>query len=48
MYQEFEDYIREKVKIDKSTLDEILSVFKPLKTQRKQMLCNEGQICKHF
>jgi CRP-like cAMP-binding protein len=48
MYQELEDYINERVSLDKKTLELILNAFQPLKTQRKQMLCNEGQICKHF
>jgi len=48
MYRELDEYINERVSINEKKLVQIHSVFKPIKTQRKQMLCNEGQICKHF
>jgi len=48
MYKQLEQYIKEKVSIDKKTLEQITSHFKLIKTDRNEMLCNIGQTCKHF
>lgn len=48
MYQELEKYIKSHGKIGQKELQEITACFKPLKTARNEMLCNIGQLCKHF
>lgn len=48
MYQELEEYIKSHGKIGKKELQEITNCFKPIKTVRNEMLCNIGQVCKHF
>lgn len=48
MYQELEKYLKEKTTINEEILQQITSKFKGIKTQRNQMMCNEGQVCKHF
>lgn len=48
MYQELEEYIKNHGTIEQKELDQITKLFKPLKTVRNQMLCNIGQVCKHF
>lgn len=48
MYQELEQYIKSHGKIGEEELQQIIKPFKPLKTTRNEMLCNIGQVCKHF
>ncbi|MBL4707693.1 MAG: Crp/Fnr family transcriptional regulator [Flavobacteriales bacterium] len=48
MYQELEQYIKNQGKIGQKELDQITACFKPIKTTRNEMLCNIGQVCKHF
>ncbi len=48
MYQELEKYIKSHGKIGQKELQEITACFKPLKTDRNEMLCNIGQTCKYF
>lgn len=48
MYTELEDYIKSKVLIEQKELAKIIIHFKPKKTSRNEMLCNIGQVCKHF
>ncbi|MFK5982228.1 MAG: Crp/Fnr family transcriptional regulator [Flavobacteriaceae bacterium] len=48
MYKQLEQYIKEKVSVDKKTLEQITSHFKLIKTDRNEMLCNIGQTCNHF
>ena len=48
MYQELEQYIKSHGKIGQKELQEITACFKPLVTTRNEMLCNIGQVCKHF
>ena len=48
MYQELEKYIKGHGKIGQKELQQITTKFKPIKTTRNEMLCNIGQVCKHF
>ena len=48
MYQELEQYIEGHGKIGKKELQQITKCFKPMKTAKNEMLCNIGQVCKHF
>lgn len=48
MYQELEKYIKSHGKIGQNELQQITACFKPLKTDRNEMLCNIGQTCKYF
>lgn len=48
MYTELENYIKSKATINQKELEQITSYFKPVKTVRNEMLCNIGQVCKHF
>jgi len=48
MYQELEEYLKERTSINKENLEIIITKFRYVKTERNQMLCNEGQICEHF
>lgn len=48
MYQELERYLKSYEKIGQKELQEITTLFKPMKTARNEMLCNIGQVCKHF
>lgn len=48
MYQELEQYIKGHEKIGQKELQQITTQFKPIKTVRNEMLCNIGQVCKHF
>ena len=48
MYKELELYIRSHGKIGQKELQEITECFKPMETSRNEMLCNIGQVCKHF
>lgn len=48
MYQELEQYIKSHGKIEEKELQQIIESFKPMKTAKNKMLCNIGQVCKHF
>ncbi len=48
MHQELEKYLKNRTSINEEELKQITSKFQFVKTERNQMLCNEGQICKHF
>ncbi len=48
MYKELEQYIKSHGKIGQKELQEITACFKPMETSRNEMLCNIGQVCKHF
>ena len=48
VYTELENYIKSKATINQKELEQITSYFKPVKTARNEMLCNIGQVCKHF
>lgn len=48
MYKELEEYIKSHGKIGEKELQQITVAFKPMKTARNEMLCNIGQVCKHF
>ena len=48
MYLELEQYLKSHGKIGQKELQEITNLFKPMKTTRNEMLCNIGQVCKHF
>lgn len=48
MYKELELYIKTHGKIGQKELQEIITCFKPIETSRNEMLCNIGQVCKHF
>lgn len=48
MYQELERYIKSFGKIGEKELQQIIKIFKPMKTARNEILCNIGQVCKHF
>ncbi|GAA3592380.1 Crp/Fnr family transcriptional regulator [Flavivirga amylovorans] len=48
MYQELEQYIKSHGEIGEKELQQIIKSFKPIKTTRNEMLCNIGQVCKHF
>jgi CRP-like cAMP-binding protein len=48
MYKELELYIKAHGRIGQKELEQITDCFKPLKTERNEMLCNIGQVCKHF
>lgn len=48
MYHELEQYIKSHGPVEQEELKRITSLFKPIKTVRNQMLCNIGQVCKHF
>ncbi|PKG43785.1 Crp/Fnr family transcriptional regulator, partial [Psychroflexus sp. MES1-P1E] len=48
MYKELEQYIRSHGKIGQKELQEITQCFTPIETSRNEMLCNIGQVCKHF
>ena len=48
MYKELEQYIKSHGEIEEKELQIIIKSFKPMKTDRNEMLCNIGQVCKHF
>tara|TARA_R110002033_G_scaffold170514_1_gene213219 strand:+ start:10629 stop:11198 length:570 start_codon:yes stop_codon:yes gene_type:complete len=48
VYQELEQYLKSQGKIEEEELQKIIKAFKPIKTTRNEMLCNIGQVCKHF
>jgi len=48
MYQQLEQYFNDRTKISESSLQEVVSHFKPLKTKRNEELCRIGQVCKNF
>lgn len=48
MYSELEDYIKSRVEIEPDELEQIVSYFKPVRTSRKEILCDFGQVCKYF
>ncbi|NMH86209.1 Crp/Fnr family transcriptional regulator [Flavivirga algicola] len=48
MYTELEAYIKSEVDIKQSELKKIITHFTPKNTVRNEMLCNIGQVCKHF
>lgn len=48
MYQELEQYIKSYGEIGENELQQIIQTFKPIKTTRNEILCNIGQVCKHF
>ena len=48
MYQELEKFIKNHGKIGQKELQQTTACFKPLKTDRNEMLCNIGQTCKYF
>ncbi|MFK5879942.1 MAG: Crp/Fnr family transcriptional regulator [Flavobacteriaceae bacterium] len=48
MYKQLEQYIKDRVSIDKKTLEQITTRFKFIKADRNEMLCNIGQTCKYF
>ncbi len=48
MYKELESYLKEHGDVDEEVLKKITARFKPLKTVRNEMLCNIGQVCRHF
>ncbi|MBO3697737.1 Crp/Fnr family transcriptional regulator [Roseivirga sp. E12] len=48
MYQELEQNIKRHGSIGEKELQQIIKLFKPIKTARNEMLCNIGQVCKHF
>ncbi|MAB48235.1 MAG: cAMP-binding protein [Flavobacteriaceae bacterium] len=48
MYKELEQHIKSHGEIGEKELQQIIKAFQPLKTTRNEMLCNIGQVCKHF
>lgn len=48
MYSELEHYIKSRVEVEPDELEQIVSHFKPVTTSRKEILCDFGQVCKHF
>tara|TARA_R110000796_G_scaffold252631_1_gene389268 strand:- start:163852 stop:164436 length:585 start_codon:yes stop_codon:yes gene_type:complete len=48
VYQELEQYIKSYGEIGENELQQIIQTFKPIKTTRNEILCNIGQVCKHF
>lgn len=48
MHTELENYIKSCVTIEQHDLEIITSYFKPAQAVRNEILCNIGQICKHF
>ena len=48
MHKKLENYLKERVTIDKKTVAQIVSHYKLIKTDRNEMLCNIGQTCKNF
>jgi len=48
VYQELEQYIKGHGEIGQKELQQITECFKPIKTARNEMICNIGQVCKHF
>ncbi|MEH6536794.1 MAG: Crp/Fnr family transcriptional regulator [Psychroserpens sp.] len=48
MYNQLENYLKERTDINDTSLQEVTSHFKPLKTKRNEVLCRTGQVCKNF
>ncbi|WP_422359574.1 Crp/Fnr family transcriptional regulator [Reichenbachiella sp.] len=48
MDSQLNTYIESRVAIEASELEQINALFEPIKTVRNEMLCNIGQVCKHF
>jgi CRP-like cAMP-binding protein len=48
VYKELEQFIKSHGEIGEKELQQIIKLFKPIKTTRNEMLCNLGQVCKHF
>ena len=48
MYDQIEQYLKERTNINGVSLQEVVSHFKPLKTKRNEVLCRTGQVCKNF
>ena len=48
MYQQLEQYLKDHSNISDTSLREVVSHFKPLKTKRNEVLCSIGQVCKNF
>lgn len=48
MYKELESYLKEHGDVNEEVLNKITARFKPLKAVRNEMLCNIGQVCRHF
>jgi CRP-like cAMP-binding protein len=48
VYKELEQYIKSHGKIGEKELQQIIKLFKPIRTTRNERLSNLGQVCKHF
>ncbi|MEX0363432.1 MAG: Crp/Fnr family transcriptional regulator [Allomuricauda sp.] len=48
MYQQLEKFVQSHGEIGEKELQEVVKAFKPINTVRNEMLCNIGQVCKHF
>jgi len=48
MYEQLDQYLKERTSLDNESLQEIFTFFESVETKRNEVLCSAGRICRHF